>query len=504
MLRGSGNKAGALSFTNMKIFIAAFAHECNSFSPIPTSLRNFEQGVWFDPQKESGKDITEVFVGYSDFARFAQQRGHELSNSLVAWAQPSAPLNRADYEGIRDRILSDLQAAMPVDAILLMLHGAQMAQGYDDCEGDLLKRIRALVGVDIPIGVELDLHCNITEAMLQHASVIVACKEYPHTDFPERALELFNIIEATAKGETNPVMALHRVPVLTRFHTSYGAMRQFVDKIIQMEGKEDILSISLAHGFPWSDTGDTGASVLVVSGNKPEKAKSVSAELAQEFFSLRKGVVDNLINIETAIDNIHSLHFGPLVIADVADNPGGGAAGDSTFILRALLENNIKDAAVAMIWDPIAVQTATDAGVDAKISMRIGGKMSPRSGEPLDVEARVMALAKNPGQRSLDTRVIDPLGPSAAVQVCGVTIVLNSIRQQTFSPDCFTQLGIEPESMRVLVVKSSQHFYAQFQSLAKEIVYCDTPGTLSSDLAALPYKKLQRPVWPLDNIESIA
>lgn len=493
----------------MKVFIAALAHETNSFSPIPTNRASFEAGILFDPLLRSATDAERAFVGYSDFVRLARERGYDTHLSIAAWAQPSAPTNRADYEDLRDRILKDLRAALPVDMVLFMLHGAQMAHGYDDCEGDLIERARATIGENVPIGVELDLHCNITRRMLAYATILIACKEYPHIDFPERARELFDIVEATARCAVHPVVAARRVPMLARFHTTAPPMRAFVDHVKSLEGRDGVLSITLGHGFPWSDAPDTSASVVVYADGAPQKANALADELAREFFLHRGNVYDKLCSPEQALNRAiggvrRAQRSGPVVIADVADNAGGGAAGDSTFLLQAVISrgDHVR-VALGMIWDPIAVQAARAAGVGTTLPLRIGGKMGPASGTPIDVVVTVTALADDPVQRGLDPLVPERLGACAALRVGCIDIVINSARQQVFSPDCFTVLGIDPATRDIVIVKSSQHFHAQFAPLAEDIIYCDPPGLLNSNLAALPYTRLRRPIWPIDALESV-
>jgi microcystin degradation protein MlrC len=482
------------------VFIAAFAHETNSFSPIPTSRQSFEEGLLYRPARAPDVNPETAFFAYGDFARIARERGHERVLSLAAWAHPSGPTVKPDYEALRDEILDDLRRALPVDAVLLMLHGSQMAVGYDDCEGDLLTRIRAIVGEKVPVGVELDLHCNVTDAMLNAATVIMACKEYPHTDFADRALELYDIIERTVRGTLAPRTVKRRVPMMSKFHTTREPMASFVRKVKAMEGRDGVLSISLCHGFLWSDMPDAGASVLIVTDGERGESKRWLDELAEEFFALRKDVYGRYLSVDAALDRALAEGRGPVVIADVSDNPGGGAPGDSTFLLKAVLERGIQGVGVAVIWDPVAVQTAMLAGVGARIPMRIGGKTGIASGAPLDVDAEVLAVAENPTQRGLEPKRREPLGPSAAIRVAGVDIVLISRRQQAFSPDCFTELGLDPRAQRILIVKSAQHFQTYFADLASTILYCDGPGALNSNLAALPFKKLRRPIWPLDDL----
>lgn len=484
----------------MRFYVAALAHETNSFSPIPTRLANFEAGLRYRPKIDLEVDPCDVLVGYGDMIRLGRARGHDMVVGPAAWAQPSGLLVREDYEALRDDVLDGLRAALPVNGVLLMLHGSQMAHDYEDCEGDLLERVRALVGAGVPVGVELDLHCNISELMIRTADAIIACKEYPHTDFPERARELLDIIEAAAGKRVRPVMARYRVPMLSKFHTTREPMRGFVDRTSALEGHDDILSVTLAHGFPWGDMPDVGSSVVVVADGQADKARRLAEVIGQEFFGLRADVPGHLLGIDAALDRVARRGGRPLVVADVADNAGGGAASDSTFILRRLIDRGITNAAIGMVWDPVAVEMAASAGVGAEFPLRMGGKLGPASGQPVDAVVKVLAVAEDPTQLSLDGRTRDRLGRTVAVGIGGLRVVLNSRRQQVFSPECFSAVGIDITRLDLVVVKSSQHFHTQFSGLAAEIVYCDSPGTLNNHFAALPYRRINRPIWPIDPV----
>jgi microcystin degradation protein MlrC len=230
-------------------------------------------------------------------------------------------------------------------------------------------------------------------------------------------------------------------------------------------------------------------------------------ELSREFFELRLQVLNKRMPLPEALDAALALMAtarGPIVLGDGADNPGGGAACDSTHILQALIDRGVEGVALGMIWDPQAALIASDAGVGARLALRIGGKVGPMSGQPVDAVVEVLAVRRDAHQRGLDGKASDPLGLAVAVRAGGVDIVINSTRQQVFSPDCFTQLGIDLLAKRLVVVKSTQHFRAAFDRVAAATLYCDAPGTLNGDLARLPYQYLRRPMWPLDQFASVA
>ncbi|WP_138379571.1 M81 family metallopeptidase [Luteithermobacter gelatinilyticus] len=485
----------------MRCFIAFFAHESNSFSPIPTDLSSFEEIGLYKPAMGDPADHLPLLKGAIDFYREAQKRGHTAIVGTCALAQPSAPCRRKDYEYLRDTILSELKAAAPVDMVFLMMHGAMMAQGYDDCEGDMLARVRQILGPDIPVGVLLDLHGNITEAMIRNATALIPCKEYPHTDFADRAKELYDLIEQAAKGSISPVISFFRIPALGLFHTTHSPMREFVDTMMAQEQEEGILSVSLAHGFPWADFKDTGACMMVITDNQKDKGDKIAEKLGREFFALKEQAVPHTLTPQELIPALKNVKDGTVVIADMADNPGGGAGSDSTFILDALIRGGIKNALIGFLWDPVGLNIAFAAGKGATLPMRIGGKIGPFSGPPLDLEVTVKELRSQAGQPHISDGTWCNLGRTAILETHGIEIVLNEIRQQPFRPEAFIAAGADPWSKRVVVVKSSFHFYAGFADKAAEVLFVDSPGTLNGDATTRPYKHITRPIWPLDPVE---
>jgi microcystin degradation protein MlrC len=231
------------------------------------------------------------------------------------------------------------------------------------------------------------------------------------------------------------------------------------------------------------------------------RARAIAAAVAEDFFALRTLGGKTMLSVPDAVARCLAPRAGGLfVLADGADNPGGGAACDSTFVLRELIARDARDVALGMLWDPQAVQLARDAGVGAELALRIGGKVGPASGAPLDVRALVTAVRDDARQHGLAGQFTEALGDAVAIRVGGIDVVLNTRRQQVFSPECFTQLGIDLARKRVVVVKSTRHFRACFDPIASETVFCDAPGALNSDLAHLPYAHLRRPIWPLDDV----
>jgi microcystin degradation protein MlrC len=485
-----------------RLFTACLGTETNSFSPIPTGISVFE-GAMLVRGGRHGERPTLFALPLVVWRERASALGWSVLEGLAAFATPAGDTTRATYEALRDEILGELRAAMPVDAVLLSLHGAMIADGYPDAEGDLLARVRALVGPKVPIGVELDLHCHLSELKLASADAIVIFKEYPHVDVADRAHELFDIVERMLLGGAKPVMAMHDCAMLGIYPTTREPMIGIVARMQALEKEPGILSVSLAHGFPWGDTPEVGTRTLVIAEGDRALAQRVASELGEQVWSARFAMSPPFVTVDEAIDRIVGAGDEaamPFVLADVADNPGIGAAGDSTFILRQLLARGVGGVALSPLWDPIATAIAFDAGEGASLEMRLGGKMGPGSGEALDVTARVMKVVADAWQPFGAAH--SPLGRVAWLRIAGssesdaIDVVVNDRRVQSFHPACFQVAGIDPHQRRALVVKSTHHFFAGFGPIAREVLYVTTPGTGSMDVAGLALKRVTRPLWP--------
>jgi microcystin degradation protein MlrC len=480
----------------MRIFTAILGTETNTFAPLPTGLAQFEK---IEPTPGGPPDeIKHPFAGVVRAARERALRdGHEVLVGRGGFATPGGVTTRHAYETLRDNLLEDLKGALPVDLVALGVHGAMIADGYDDAEGDLIAHIRAIVGPDTVIAVELDLHGHLTKTKLDNSDILVFFKEYPHTDIYERAVEVVDLGVAAVERRIKPVMSVFDCGMISVFHTSREPTRSFVDRISALEGKDGVLSISFVHGFPWGDCPEMGTKILVVTDDAKAKGDALAKELGEAVIAVREKTLAAYLSADDAIDAARSSN-GCVVVADSADNPGGGSAGDSTFILRRLIERNVDSAALGPLWDAGAVELCFAAGVGARLPLRIGGKTSPASGDPVDVEAEVLACM--PRAHMVDTfghgpQATAPLGDAAVVKVGGIEIVLNQHRTQALG-DVFTPLGVDWKSKKIVVVKSSQHFYAAYAPSADQVLYAETPGSMTMDWARLPYRKRRADLWP--------
>lgn len=484
----------------MKLFAAGIMTETNTFSPVPTGIEDF--------LVQRGRDALEGRVDYPSldlsaiWGQPAKARDMTFVFSLMAYAQPSGITVRSAYESLRDEILNDLQAAMPVDIVLMNLHGAMVAQGYDDCEEDLIRRVRDIVGPDAVIGAVLDLHCHLSALKIAPADIVITYKEYPHVDVNDRARELFDLAIETRLGNVRPSMALFDCRMIGMYPTSRSPLREFVDAMVQAERRSGVLAISLAHGFQFADLPDVGTKMLVVTDHDPALAEQVAREFGLRVYALRSEIGFETLSLplDEALSKALASARTPVVVADQSDNIGGGAPGDATFTLRWLIDHKAEDVAMAIFYDPEVVKIAKKAGEGATLPIRLGGKMGPLSGDPIDINVSVLSMRDNYmhvfPQQSGEPQLV-PIGDVVALRNGSIDIVVASQRSQCFCPSIFSDLGIDHKQKRLLIPKSSQHFHGAFAPIAGEVIYMAAPGAVSPDPRQIVYRRLDtRGLYP--------
>lgn len=477
----------------MKIFAAGIMTETNTFSPVCTTLQDF--------RVQRGTDVLTGRVEHSSldlsktWGKQSKARGDTFVFSLMAWAEPSGVTLKAAYESLRDEILDDLQAAMPVDVVLLLLHGAMVAQGYDDCEEDIIHRVREIVGPKAVIGVELDLHCHLSDSMIAPADIVLTYKEYPHVDGNDRAQELFELAVATQLGKIRPTLALFDCRMIGMYPTSRQPLRGFVDAMTEAEKRHGVLSISFGHGFQFADVPHVGAKVLVVTDGDQALADQVAREFGLRVYGLRHEIGFDSISLplEKALAKALASKKTPVVVADQSDNTGGGAPGDGTFALRWLLDHQAEEVALAIFYDPEVVKMAKNAGKGATLTVRLGGKVGPFSGDPVDLEVTILSILEDYAhvfpQQSNEPWLF-PAGDVVALRCGSIDIVVSNERCQCFSPSIFSDLDIDPKRKRLLIAKSYQHFYGAFGPIAGEVIYMAGPGAVGPDPRQIAYRRL--------------
>jgi microcystin degradation protein MlrC len=372
-----------------------------------------------------------------------------------------------------------------------------VADGYDDAEGDMLERIRAIVGAKCVIGCEHDPHCHLTEKRTRLADVAVLFKEYPHIDFMERGEDLVTLVLRTIRGEIKPVASLYDPRMWDFYPTTIDPMRSFVDRIKAMEGKDGVLSVSIGHGFMHADVAEMGSRVLVYTDGRKAEGDALAAVLGKELWNNRGRWSPRALPLEEGIERVLAHNRGTAILAEPTDNAGGGAASDNTMTIHALRRRGARNVAVAPVWDPVAVAFCHLASHGARLPLRLGGKACAASGSPVDAHVEVIGLAKDTWQSFGVAR--EPLGDAAAVRIDGgIDVVLIARRTQALGRELFTHLGLDPASYRALILKSAQHFAGAFGPLATLILRAETGGSCPTDPKKHPYTKLRRPLWPLD------
>lgn len=478
----------------MRVFCASIATETNTFSPLRTDFSDFSQSFYAAPgdHPETPTLCSAVFPALRNRAQAGEI---VLIEGTATWAEPGGLVNAQTWARLRDEVLDQLRAALPVEAVVLGLHGAMIADGCVDCEGMLIEATRQIVGPETTIGVTFDPHSHLSARRVDNADVITVFKEFPHTDFVETGENCVELTLRAARGEISPVMSVFDVHMIDVLPTSRAPMRGFVDKMLALEASGTALSVSAIHGFMAGDSPDLGAKIIVVSDDDKAAGDSLASDLGLELFSFRGTTKPDFLTVEDALSLARDAKAGPVVIADVWDNPGGGVAGDSTILLRAALDMNMTSMALGTIWDPMAVRLCHAAGEGAELDLRFGGKTSAFAGAPIDATVTVVKIASDAVQ-SFGASIV-PLGDCAVIRIEDIEVVLNSNRSQAFSPDLFTNLGIDIEARKVLVVKSTNHFHGAFAAVASEILYAAVNGPYPNDPTQTQYTRLTRPLWPI-------
>jgi microcystin degradation protein MlrC len=492
----------------MRVAIGAIQHETNSFSSIPTTLAAFHEGL---SDLDEGAGLLERYrgtrTGLGAFIDVGAERSWEVIGTVSGHATPSANVEAAAYNALKRRLLARLRDALPLDGVLLYLHGAMLAENAPDAEGNICRAVRELVGPDVPVVLELDLHGNITAAMCREVDAVIVYDTNPHVDGYERGLEAARCLAAILAGALpRPRVFISKPPMLPptiNMRTAEGPMRVLLDRALEWEARPGIVNAGVFGGFAYADFDQAGTSI-VVTATDAELGQACADDLGRLAWSIRDTFLKRIPMVPEAIDRalalIESPGGPPVILADVADNPGGGGSGDTTELLRELLRRGVAGAAAA-IWDPETARQAIEAGVGAEREFRIGGKASPGLyGDPLVVHGRVTHLSDGRfvGWGPVVRGQPADNGPTACIEVNGLKLVVGSIRHAANDRGYFQVAGVQPEREPLLVVKSRGHFRADFEPIARAIIEVDAPGAANPNLSRYDFRHVRRPIWPLD------
>ncbi|HYF17890.1 MAG TPA: M81 family metallopeptidase [Ramlibacter sp.] len=490
----------------MKLVIAQMKHETNTFSPVPTPLARFARGGGVPPQ---GQEALRAFKGtgaaIAAFFELAEAAGAEMVIPIAAMAWPSGPVEDQAFEAMAGPICAAV--AQGCDGVLLDLHGAMVTRRFDDGEGELLRRIRA-IAPEVPIGIALDMHTNLTAEMARHATVIAGYQTYPHVDTYETGLRAGRALLALLQGRSRPAMAWGRRPMLP--HVMRQSSEDLPNRALQercrrME-REGALAASVFVGFPHADIPELGLSAVVVTDGDEALARRWCDELLEMAWAARADFVYTPEPLEASMARAAALREGPVVLLDHCDNAASGGTMDSMHVLRAVLQAGLENVAAFAIYDPEAVREMVQAGVRSRVTVRLGGKLDMpaigKRGEPLTVTGTVKLISdgrfRNRGP--MGRGVLNDMGPTVVLDTGQVEIVVVSNQQEPNDFACFTSLGIDPLAKRFLLLKSRVHWRAGFRDVTRHVVECDGTGVCTSDYSALDFRRVPRPIYPLDAI----
>ena len=489
------------------VLTGSFVHESSTFKKGETTLQDFRDEVLDLGQTAIDRfgDVNDELAGFLDAGRAG---GWRITHSVSAHANPGAPVSRQAFDHIAG-IICDAAAAhrATLDGILLCLHGSMVPTFCEDGEGELLRRLRAIVGPDLPIAATLDLHAMVTPAMVEQAQILVSYKTYPHIDMRATGLHAGRLLDATMRGELHPRTIRVHVPMLDEANagrTDVPTTAALYTRAAAHEAEPGILAVSVNAGFSEADITEMGPTVLVTHDTGAEaRANTIARDLARSIWDGRGTVANTFLTPAEAAAQARDFDAAgaPLVIADYADNPGAGAYGDATALLSALLDAGATPGAFAPMIDPEAAATLHRHRVGETVTLDLGGKCDPAfGGGPLRLTGEILHLSDGTytGDGPILGGITHSFGPTAVFRVQGIDILVVTLNEQMLDLQQVCTFGIEPSRQRFLVVKSMQHFRAAFEPIAGKVIVCDT-GALATPQAHLrPYVRVRRPVWPLD------
>lgn len=491
----------------LRIALGGLSHETNTYAVAcfgPTTLDDFAV--------TRGEEIRATYLGTRTFIGgmldAADALGAEVAPTTFAITQPSGTIAREAFDALQGELLDGIATAMPVDAVALDLHGAGVVDGIDDLEGTLCGAIRELVGVDVPIVAPLDLHGNITERMAEVIDLMLGVHFYPHTDMYERGVEAIEAIPRLLSGELRPVTHVEHLPMLLPTSTTDHGPAKVVNELCwSLERVPGVVDCTFFHGFPFTDTPQAGVHVVVTTDGDRELAVRTAKRVAAHIWEHREDFRPETETPELAIRRAMAIaaeQGGPIVVNDTADNSGGGAPGDGTHVLRALLDAAPKRAVFGFLYDPEVAAAAHRAGVGATIDVHLGGKHDELHGAPLHLRVYVKCLTD--GRFTYTTPMFANVranyGQMARLQVTNgpstIDVLVGSARSQTFDVEVFLLHGIDVARYDVVALKSSNHFRAGFAALATDIVTADSPGLTTQRTEVFERSRASGLLWPRD------
>lgn len=491
----------------MRVAFGGISHETSTFSKTPTTRADFSNGFGLFRGDEVLKRFRGANICTGGFIEQLERQGDQLAPLLWCFAYPSGLIVAADYAALKqeflDRLRTEMASPEGIQGVLLDLHGAMVVAGIADADGDFVASVRAVVGPTCPIVTTYDLHGNHGQLRVDAADAVVGFDTYPHVDMAERGREAADLLARIVRGAIHPVKAFRRLPLFWSAPcqvTAHPPMNEVFEVVHAIERRPGILSATVATGFPWADVPNMGASVIVIADGDQALADRTADELRDWIWERRARWHRPPVAVADGLAQGEAIGRYPIILADHADNTGGGAPGDSTEILQTFLDRRLRDSVVLYIVDREVVETAHRAGAGAVIEVAVGGKSDPVQGPPVTMRATVRGLSN--GDFTYDgpmyAGLTGNMGRSAWLEQDGVSVVVVSKTEQPLGPAFALTLGIDCRKMRYIAVKSAVHFRGSFESFAGSIFSVDARGTHTHNFAALAYQHRPRPMYPID------
>jgi microcystin degradation protein MlrC len=489
----------------MRVAIGQIWQEQNSFSPVLTELSDFEQnGLYF------GDVILKKFTGTNElggFIRAAEEEGNvELLPTVRAFAWPKGNVKKNVYKKIKEEFINRLIESLPLDGILLSLHGSMVAEELHDVEGDLLKTIKHDVALDVPVAVSVDLHANITQDIAKNAVYIEAYHTCPHVDLFRTGYKTAKVLFSILKKEIELAPACIKLPVITpaRLHDSRrGPLKKIFTLIEKIERKHEVIGASFFPVQPWLDVPELGWSVVVYTRFNRSRSKYYADEIARLAWKKKESFFIKETPLEIALEDAKKMKKGLMVISD-SDATTSGAPGDNTCVLHELVKRDVPYPALISLVDPEVVKRALRAGTADEITCEMGGKQDSTFCSPVKVTARVKKITD--GRFIIDgghigKQIVD-MGKTAVLKTGNISILVSEKPGPVYEQTVYMHAGLDPKEFRVVVVKSPVGFRDAYESIAKKIVLADCPGFSSSNLSTFEYKNIPHPLYPFDEVSS--
>ena len=483
----------------MNIAIASILQESNTFSPVATYYDDFNPVFGAAALRRHEGKLTEM----GGFIEVLRAEKAEIRPVCAAWAITANRMVRADFERLVTGFEKNLKAARP-EALLLAMHGAQTAEGEDDVEGYVLQRARAVLGPDVPIVMTLDLHANVTRRMVELATAIVGYHAYPHVDMFEVGQKAARLLVRVLRGEVQPRMALRKLPLIIqaeKSQTSSGPMAALMKQAEKWEKSGAAEAVSIFPVQPWMDIDEMGCSVVAVTNGDARAAQRQADTLGRRLWDTKEEYEAELTPVPEAIARALEMEGGPVVLSESSDSTGSGSPGDSTGVLKHLLKAKLTGPAAIFLVDPAAVAAAIAAGIGATVSMKVGGMFDTKNSKPVALKGVVKMISDGrwvARARGYNTGITTCMGRTVVLEVGQVFLLIAERSSMTVDPELFRSHGIDPVYCKIVVVKSPNGFRAAYAPIAKAMFVVDTPGVSTANLRKLPFRRVPRPIYPLD------